>query len=270
MEPLSFSKEVDMDVVTGRYEAVPERAGHCKEHGVFIQKGMRLYAGGRVIWMMCSQCEKEEIAAEQKREAELKQMRMVKELETMLGRACLPKRFVGKTFDSFIVQTKAQAFVLGVAKRYAQEFDEHRRNGTGLIFMGSYGTGKSHLAGAIMQQVMPQYQGLYITVADCVRMVRECWRSDAKFSEAQVLKRFGEVDLLVLDEVGKQYGSESEQHILLDLLDMRYRECRPTILMGNVKTSELHQYVGERVVDRLREANKAIVFDWESYRKSGR
>ena len=97
--------------------------------------------------------------------------------------------------------------------------------------------------------------------------IRATWRNDARESEAEVLHRYTACDLLVIDEVGVQYGKESEQVELFKVFNKRYNDVRPTIVLSNVTTEELKGYLGERIFDRLRENEaKVIQFDWESER----
>lgn len=76
-------------------------------------------------------------------------------------------------------------------------------------------------------------------------------------------------DLLILDEVGVQFGSDTEKLMLFDILNERYERRHPTILMSNLPRDEVSAYLGERVFDRLREdGGEFISFTWESHRKS--
>lgn len=243
-----------------------ERDSVCERHGAYVEKGIKRPMSKSPIWFGCPICSDERKQAEKLEKIEQQKKQEARRLEEILHRSCLPRRFIGKTFETYHAQTPEQSRAFNVAFEYANEFETHAKNGTGLIFIGQPGTGKSHLAAAIIQKIMPRYQGLYATVSDCIRAVRETWRKDSEHSENQVLGRFIYADLLVLDEVGKQYGSDGEQNILFDVIDGRYRERMPTIIMGNVKGSELSGYLGERLADRLRETSTAISFDWQSYR----
>lgn len=256
-----------------------EKNEMCEKHGVYVSKNMPL-AFGRSIWTKCCKCTEEEDAARKKAEKEMKLAREKAYFQDQLNRSWLPKRFIGKTFDNFICSIPKQERALFLAKDYADNFQSYADEGKGLILFGGVGAGKSHVAAAIIQDIMKFNRlGLYVTVSELIRMVRDTWRRDAETSELQAINKFIYADLLVLDEVGKQYGTEGEENILFDVLDGRYREQMPVILMGNISTepkvrpdrdsrkmNDLEYYLGERCADRLRETNKAISFDWGSYR----
>lgn len=244
-----------------------EREAKCEEHGVFMETGVKYPIMKSTKWMGCPQCQEIKDRELKQKEAEEKRLLEMRKFEEMIGRTGLPRRFIGKTFDTFKAQTPEQSRAFNIAYEYASEFESHKREGTGLIFLGKPGTGKSHLVAAIIQNILPDRIGVYVTVSDLIRAVRGAWRKDSEYSETEVLNHFIYADLLAMDEVGKQYGTDGEQQIIFDVLDGRYREMKPTILMGNVLGEELSVYLGERVADRLRETNTAISFNWDSYRK---
>jgi DNA replication protein DnaC len=100
-----------------------------------------------------------------------------------------------------------------------------------------------------------------------IRKLRSCWDRAAPRKEADVLSDLCKLDVLVLDEVGVQFGRDSEIVQLTEVLDLRYRDIKPTLLISNVPYRDLGQFVGERIVDRIREnGGKVLIFDWESRR----
>src|SRR6185312_8486138 len=97
--------------------------------------------------------------------------------------------------------------------------------------------------------------------------LRDTWRKDSAETESEVLCQLLLPDLLVIDEVGVQYGSDGEKVHAFDIIDGRYNAMRPTIVITNCKPDELLAYLGERVVDRLLEdGGRMLVFDGKSNR----
>ena len=73
--------------------------------------------------------------------------------------------------------------------------------------------------------------------------------------------------MLILDEVGVQFGSETEENLLFDIINTRYEDRKPTILISNLDGAGVKKYLGERAFDRIREdGGKLIPFTWSSYR----
>lgn len=243
----------------------PTRQSSCEKHGAFMATNYF-----RNIWSKCPVCTDEKQQAD-KLFAE--QVRIAQErdrLQQRLGRSAIPKRFIGRGFENFTVRNDGQGKALQIVREYAEQFDAHLKTGHGLVLSGKPGTGKSHLAAAVMQGILANHSVLYVTCMDVIRMVRETWRRDSDESERDVLQRLGRMALLVIDEVGVQYGTEGEQTILFDVLDLRYRDMLPTILMTNQDLAGAKTFLGERTWDRVRETCRWVPFDWESYRPQAR
>lgn len=236
----------------------------CSEHGPFVSRQIL----GR-IWSRCPGCEEARSVAEQAAEANAARLQAEARQRKLLGRAAIPERFIGRTFETFKADTDDKRRAQSVLRDYSDNFDENARKGRGLILSGKPGTGKSHLAGAVLQAHIDK-DVLYATCLDLIRMVRETWRKDSERSERQVLAFLAGLDLLVIDEMGVQYGTDGEQTILFDVLDARYRALKPTILLTNQDAEGLKGYLGERTFDRLRETCKLVAFEWESYRPTAR
>ena len=74
-------------------------------------------------------------------------------------------------------------------------------------------------------------------------------------------------DLLIIDEIGVQFGSEFEKNLIFDILNERYENRRPTLLLSNLTVPEVRAFLGERIYDRLKEdGGRCVSFDWQSHR----
>lgn len=266
----SLKRSVDMRTSALKYTNLCEPLGEisieCADHGTYTSAGTR-YIGKREIWTPCPDCDERRVAEERQAKANEKAKHAARILASMIDEALIPPRFIGRSFDNFDAETPNQLKALGIAKRYAESFDVNVKRGAGLIFSGLPGTGKSHLAAAVMQAIMPTHQALYMTCMGMIRAVRGTWRRESETSESEMLSRFGKVPLLVLDEVGVQYGTDGEQTIIFEVMDRRYRDMQPTILLTNQNSKGFSEFVGERVFDRLREVSTWVTFDWPSHRE---
>ncbi|WP_418945066.1 ATP-binding protein [Parasutterella sp.] len=81
------------------------------------------------------------------------------------------------------------------------------------------------------------------------------------------LKFFSSIQLLVIDEVGVQKGSESEKRILFSILDNRVTSKKPTILMTNLGIKDCGLVLGDRLYDRIRSKCVPVLFKGNSFRK---
>ena len=209
---------------------------------------------------------------EKQEEEKFRQEKLERERRRWMAKingAAIPERFKDRTLESYVAKTSGQQKALAFATEYAENFDLVLRQGRSAIFVGKVGTGKTHLAIGIALSIMQQQRSaLFVTVQRLIRRVKDSWHTKEE-TESQVVNVFASPDLLVLDEVGVQFGSEFEKQVLFDVLNTRYENRKPSILLSNIPKEQLSDYLGERVTDRLREnGGKVIGFDWESYRRN--
>lgn len=240
-----------------------EREATCEKHGAYAERGMVLF--GKATWFGCQECQKEIDLAEQRSKTEAAERQRQERIEARLNFAGIPVRFRERTLDNYAADEAGQQEALKTAHDFVADWPLHRKKGTCVVFSGNPGTGKSHLAIAMLQIIMQSGTGMYINVLDLVRMVRDTWRKTSQ-SETDVLNTFAGLDLLVIDEVGVQYGTDGEQVILFDVLNRRYLDCKPTILLTNLRAKEFQDFVGARAFDRMKENGIWQRFTWESHR----
>lgn len=249
------------------------RTSACDEHGDYESRNI---FGTK--WTMCPTCadlKLAERAAKDALEAEAaRQAAEVARWESKLGMAGIPDRFQDRTLASYCARSEGQAKALSFAHTYVDEFDVVRETGRSAVFVGKPGTGKTHLAIGIALAVMKQYgaSAVFSTVFRAVRRVKDTWRrgDPEAETESEAIGVFTYPDLLVLDEVGVQFGSDTERLILFDILNERYEARKPTILLSNLTVDEVKNALGERIFDRLREdGGQVVVFDWASHRAGG-
>ncbi len=136
------------------------------------------------------------------------------------------------------------------------------------MFTGGPGTGKTHLACAVASELMDRHLTCvaFGTVSELLRHVKETYRRDSDRTETQAIQDLTAPDLLIVDEVGAQIGSDHEKLLLFEILNARYADMAPTILISNLDAGALEAFLGQRVMDRYRECGVVIAFDWQSYR----
>lgn len=245
------------------------RTSVCDVHGEYQEKGIFFYRP-EPRWLGCDKCKEENRLAEEQRAIARRQIQEQEYLERRLKKAGIPIRFRDRTLENFIAETPQQKTALTIARDFLENFEENHKFGRTLIFSGKAGTGKSHLAIAIAKEVMPKRTAMYLNALDAIRMIRDTWRKESETSELEVLEMLGSIDLLVIDEVGVQCGTDNEQMLMFDIINRRYRDSKPMILLTNLNAKGLSEYLTERSYDRLRENGKWVSFDWDSYRGKDR
>lgn len=250
--------------------AVHERPVQCPVHGAITERGMQWMVGRAIRWAGCSACN---LAAQQaeadealRKEEAARQVR----LEKRINAAGIPPALRDRGFASYEVKSPGQQQALEVVREFADNFwSRHLPAGAILVLAGERGTGKGHMAISCAQQVMQRGTAMYLRVSDLIRRVRGTWRKDSPVSEEELLATLAQVDLLIIDEVGLQRGTEDEQIIMFDVIDRRYADLRPTILITNLAGAAFEEFVGPRLMDRVVERAIFVPFKWESYRRTG-
>lgn len=218
----------------------------------------------------CQACEElkrqAQIDAEHQAQIAVREEQRKRKAMEQLRTCGIGERFVGMTFRDYKPTNDKASKVLSSCQGYVSSFKNN--SGCNLLMIGSPGTGKNMLAGIIGQEVIKLgFSFLHTTALKLVRKVKDSWRNN-ELSEQGVIDSFVIPDLLVIDEIGVQFGTPTEQLYLTEIINERYEKRRPTVLISNLKLSQLTEVMGERVIDRFYDDGSSLmIFDWESYRR---
>ena len=138
--------------------------------------------------------------------------------------------------------------VLAYCQRYANSFTPESR---GLMFIGSAGLGKTHMALAIADTVLNRgFDVLYTSSAAlAAQLGREHFDHAAEDPWLDACK---EADLLILDDLGTEYISQLTISVLYELINTRMLCHRPTIYTSNIVDSSIFEArYTEKVASRI-------------------
>lgn len=135
--------------------------------------------------------------------------------------------------------------------RYCRQYAENFRPGNPSIFMmGETGLGKTHLSLAIAGEVAAKgYNVVYGSAQDLLRRVEN--EHFGRGEDQNTLETMLDADLLILDDLGAEFGSNFTQSIVYNILNSRLSSDRPVIISTNLKAGELEEKYAKRVVSRL-------------------
>lgn len=241
----------------------PTKVSNCEKHGDFESRNIF-----HRYWTGCCACSEEERKVKEEetaaKRAEEESAKWFRRLEV----SGIPARFRERSFDNYVVQGEGHDRVLELSRRLAEDIAAGTAAGRCAVFIGRPGTGKTHLAAAIAMRAMRAGRSArFTTVTRLIRRIRDTYNRGSAETESQAIEVFTAPEVLVLDEVGVQRGTEDEKMLLFDVLNDRYESRRSTILLSNLSVADVRVYLGDRIFDRMREdGGMSLVFDWASYR----
>jgi len=163
-------------------------------------------------------------------------------MERKIKESRLPERKLLSDFDFGFQTGIDKAHVMEIAKL---DFAERKQ---GLVIAGNSGTGKSHLAKALLLIGCRQlYRCRYTTAAD---MLTELIAGRADNSFPHKLRQYTAPEILLIDEIGFDRLEQQDARnasLFFKVIDGRY--CKgSTLLTTNIDFKDLGDYLGDPVV----------------------
>ena len=193
------------------------------------------------------------------RELEFRQERVDK---SMIKTAHFP--FI-KTFEDFDFNFQPQLNKEEILDLKNLRFIEKNEN---IIFVGTSGVGKTHLATAIgIESAKNRLQTYFITANDLISQLK---KAQMENTLARRLKHFTSYSVLIIDEVGFLPISKEDSNLFFQLISKRY-EKHPTIITTNKSFNKWGEVFGDTVLanailDRLLHHSKIFSIVGPSYR----
>lgn len=171
-----------------------------------------------------------------------------------------------KTLEDFVWNQNIE-LPIGLTREYMEglQFLPRKEN---LIFLGSVGTGKTHLAAAIALNACQAGRRVrFFTAASLANLLLERNNKGTLNSFLENLKR---VELIVVDEIGFVPLHKDAAELLFQVISDCY-ERRSLIITSNLEFSQWNTVFGDNrltaaLIDRLIHHSHIVIFSGESYR----
>lgn len=144
--------------------------------------------------------------------------------------------------------------LLSLLTKYFDNYERYASRGVGILFTGSFGTGKTMMANLILKEfVKSGYRCFATTFAQTIDMLTASWKSpeDRRYFQ----RRFVDSEILLLDDVGRELRSKSNlaESTFDNILRTRVQEGRPTFITTNMSPDELGEGYGSAILSLLKE-----------------
>lgn len=196
----------------------------------------------------------------------------MKKLQKDVGR-----RYAECAFDNYHVfeettteKRPSQREVFTRVREFANDVMERSKDGGGLVLFGAVGTGKDHLmiASAFVALYKFSVKVKWVNVSTLAEETRDLFKAERH--QHDLIEKYSRVPILAMSDLTPQKGETSPflTEVILRIIDIRYRELRPTWVTMNARDGdEARQVLADPIVDRLRHNSLCLPCQWASARK---
>ena len=193
---------------------------------------------------------------------------MVKQVKRLtvadMNRANVPPRFWNVKLSEIPEHLEYKDKV----RKYLEKMDEMLENGIGLfLYSDENSTGKTSIAVLALKQALRLRRTAYFEESG--RLKAALIRAEEFEENIPIERRIRTVDLLVLDDVGKEYRTESgfAENTIESVLRDRSQSMRLTIMTSNLKPNKIEQVYSADLAALLRETMiplRISGYDWRA------
>lgn len=184
-------------------------------------------------------------------EYDLKKLRMLEEekklelmhefsrrVEKIIKNSKMSKRNLSYKFDNF-EPNNSNRKVFNNLKSYSEKLVNGIEK-KGLILVGNNGVGKTHLACSIANKLIENGTPvIYGTLINLLAELKNSYDIDNNISEMEIIKLYENVDLLIIDDLGKEKPSEWGLEKLFTIVNSRYENNLPVIITTNYNQNSI-------------------------------
>ena len=199
----------------------------------------------------------------EREEAERREYERMSYMTMLRSEAFRDMPAAGWRFESAAVTTPQ----LAKARGYAQNWDEFKKAGIGLLLFGNVGTGKSYAAGCIANALIDkEVSVLMVGMSDMVNRMQGNFGADRDSYMTSLMRP----ELLILDDLGAERNTSFGKERVFDVINRRWLTGKPMIITTNIPIATMQKAVSldeRRIYDRILKVCVPIRFNGENFRR---
>ncbi len=155
----------------------------------------------------------------------------------------VPRDVLRATFRTIDVSGRGRQDALEAAGRFVQNYITNPKETDGLYLHGPFGVGKTHIMGAIMNELAEraQVESLMVYTPDFFRELKSSIQDQTVEEKLSYIRK---VPLLILDDIGAETMSPwIRDEVLGSVLQRRMMDRLPTLFTSNYDLDELEEHL---------------------------
>jgi len=205
-----------------------------------------------------------------------------KKKSILMEQANIPRRYIHCSLDNFEIHNDSHKTALKISKQFVNNYPVLD---VGLLFIGPCGVGKTHLAIAVLQELIntKEAQCYFIDFRNLIRKIQSTYSPDSDLTESDIFAQILQKDVLILDELGAKRTTAWVEETVFYIVNDRYNNKKLTIFTSNYldqdeeedtresffkrRGDSLVDRIGTRLRSRLYEMCKLVEIEGDDYRK---
>lgn len=219
------------------------------------------FFGNKMLFRTSCKCDRDREAREKERQKQLE----IERLKSICFTSIIQWSY---TFENYQGEENQS---LIIAKNFAKDYEQMKKENIGLLFYGSVGSGKTYLACSIANTLIEQYQ-VGVKIRNFAQIINELQKGGFDLDKNAYIESLVNTSVLILDDLGIERDTSYAKEQVYNIVNNRYLKQKPTIFTTNLSydtilnCTESVEY--QRIYSRIVEMCIPVMVVGEDFRKA--